>query len=111
MTGAKSWRLEGYGPDAKTAIAGAQALADEGSHGEVEPLHLLYRLLDRDSFTQRVFTEAGIDPGDVLVEAEAVMRRVPQVPGAVAYLSSRMLGLTTRAETEAARDGATVRVR
>jgi ATP-dependent Clp protease ATP-binding subunit ClpB len=108
---AKSWRLEGYAPDAMTAIAGAQALADERSHVEVEPLHLLYRLLDRDGYTQKVFAEAGVEPGDALVEAEAVMRRVPQVPAAVAYLSPRMLALTTRAEGEAARDGVPVRVR
>jgi ATP-dependent Clp protease ATP-binding subunit ClpB len=108
---AKSWRLEGYAADAKTAIAGAQALADERSHVEVEPIHLLYRLLDRDGYAQKVFTEAGVDPGDALVEAEAVLRRVPQVPNAVAYLSPRMLALTTRAEGEASRDGMPVRVR
>jgi ATP-dependent Clp protease ATP-binding subunit ClpB len=39
------------------------------------------------------------------------MRRIQQVPNAVAYLSPRMLGLTTRAESEAARDGGQVRVR
>ncbi len=108
---AKSWRLEGYAPDAKTAIAGAQALADERSHPEVEPIHLLYRLLDRDAFTQDVFTKAGVDPGDALVEAEAVLRRLPQVPNAIAYLSPRMLGLTARAEQEATRDGAQIRTR
>src|SRR5688572_20245049 len=111
MTASRSWRLEGYGQDAKTAIAGAQALADERSHVEVEPIHLLYRLLDRDAYTQKVFTEAGVEPGDALVEAEAVLRRLPQVPSAVAFLSPRMLALTSRAESEAARDGATVRTR
>ncbi len=111
MTAAKSWRLEGYAPDAKTAIAGAQALADERSHAEVDPLHLLYRLLDRDTYAQKVFESAGVDPGDVLVEAEAVMRRIPQVPNAVAYLSPKMLAVTTRAESEASRDGGAVRVR
>ncbi len=111
MTTTRSWRLEGYGADAKTAIAGSQALADERSHAEVDPLHLFYRLLDRDAYTQKVFETAGIDPGDALVEAEAVMRRLQQVPNAVAYLSAKMLGLTTRAEAEAARDGASVRVR
>jgi ATP-dependent Clp protease ATP-binding subunit ClpB len=111
MTAARNWRLEGYAPDAKTAIAGAQALADERSHAEVEPLHLLYRLLDRDTFAQKAVGDAGVDPGDVLVEAEAVMRRVPQVPNAVAYLSPRMLAITARAEAEAARDAVPVRVR
>src|SRR5581483_4202920 len=111
MTATRNWRLEGYGPDAKAAIAGAQALADERSHAEVETLHLLFRLLDRDPYTQRVFESAGVDPGDALVECEAVLRKIPQVPGAVAYLSPRMLGLTTRAEAEATREASQVRVR
>ncbi|MEZ4393185.1 MAG: ATP-dependent Clp protease ATP-binding subunit [Polyangiales bacterium] len=111
MSTTRSWKLEGYAPDAKTALSGAQSLADERGHAEVESLHLLYRLLDRDTLTQKAFEGAGIDPGDLLVEAEAVMRRIQQVPNAVAYLSPRMLGLTTRAESEAARDGGPVRVR
>lgn len=111
MSTTRSWKLEGYAPDAKTALSGAQSLADERGHAEVESLHLLYRLLDRDPLTQKAFEGAGIDPGDLLIEAEAVMRRIQQVPNAVAYLSPRMLGLTTRAESEAARDGSPVRVR
>lgn len=111
MTTTRSWRLEGYGADAKTAIAGSQALADERSHAEVDPLHLFYRLLDRDAYTQKVFETAGVDAGDALVEAEAVMRKLQQVPNAVAFLSAKMLALTTRAEAEASRDGASVRVR
>ena len=111
MSTTRSWKLEGYAPDAKTALAGAQSLADERGHAEVESLHLLYRLLDRDALTQKAFEGAGVDPGDVLVEAEAVMRKIQQVPNAVAYLSPRLLGVTTRAESEAARDGSPVRVR
>ncbi len=111
MAATRNWRLEGYAPDAKTAISGAQALADERSHAEVETIHLLYRLLDRDTYTQKVFESAGIDPGDALVECEAILRRIQQVPGAVAYLSPRMLQLTTRAESEATREASPVRVR
>jgi ATP-dependent Clp protease ATP-binding subunit ClpA len=48
MSTPRSWKLEGYAPDAKTALSGAQSLADERGHAEVESLHLLYRLLDRD---------------------------------------------------------------
>ena len=107
----RSWNLDGYGPDAKAALAGAQSLADERSHAEVESLHLLFRLLDRDPLVQRAFEQAGVDPGDLLFECEAVLRKIPQVPGAVAFLSPRLLGLTTRAESEAARDASPVRVR
>jgi ATP-dependent Clp protease ATP-binding subunit ClpB len=111
MSTTRSWKLEGYAPDAKTALSGAQSLADERGHAEVESLHLLYRLLDRDALTQKAFEGAGVDPGDVLVEAEAVLRKVQQVPNAVAFLSPRFLGVTSRAESEAARDGSPVRVR
>ncbi len=111
MTTTRSWRLEGYAADAKTAIAGAQALADERSHVEVEPLHLFYRLLDRDAYAQKVLEGAGVDPSDALVEAEAVLRRIVQAPNAIAYLSPRMLAITARAESEASRDATPVRVR
>ncbi|MBI5513564.1 MAG: AAA family ATPase [Deltaproteobacteria bacterium] len=111
MTATRNWRLEGYAPDAKAAIAGAQALADERSHAEADSLHLLFRLLDRDPWTQKVFEAAGVDPGETLVETEAVLRKIPQVPGAIAYLSPRMLQLTTRAEAEATREAVPVRVR
>lgn len=111
MTTTRSWRLEGYAADAKTAIAGAQALADERSHVEVEPLHLFYRLLDRDAYAQKLIEAAGVDPGDVLVEAEAVLRRLVQAPNAIAYLSPRMLAITARAESEASREATQVRVR
>ena len=111
MTATRNWRLEGYAQDARSMIAGAQSLADERSHAEVESVHLLFRLLDRDPLTQKSFESAGVDPGDVIVETEAVLRKITQVPGAVAYLSPRMLGLCTRAEAEAAREATPVRIR
>ncbi len=111
MSATRNWRLEGYAQDARTVIAGAQSLADERGHVEVESVHLLFRLLDRDPLTQKAFETAGIDPGDLIVETEAVLRKIVQVPGAVAYLSPKMLGLCSRAEAEAAREGTAVRVR
>ncbi len=103
--------MEGYAPDAKAALAGAQSLADERAHAEVDAIHLLYRLLDRDPLTQQSFGMAGYDPGDLLVECEAVLRKIPQVPGAVAYVSPKLLGVGTRAESEASREASSVRVR
>ncbi len=111
MSATRNWRLEGYAQDARTVIAGAQSLADERGHAEVESVHLLFRLLDRDPLTQKAFEAAGIDAGDLIVETEAVLRKITQVPGAVAYLSPRMLGLCSRAEAEAAREASAVRVR
>ncbi|MDP3275555.1 MAG: AAA family ATPase [Deltaproteobacteria bacterium] len=111
MTTQRAWRLEGYAGDAKTAVTGAQALADERSHLEVDPIHLFYRLVDRDTYVQKVLETAGVDPGDVLVECESVLRRLTQIPNAVAFVSPRLLALAARAESEATRDATPVRVR
>jgi ATP-dependent Clp protease ATP-binding subunit ClpB len=98
-------QLEAYTREARAHIAAAQALADERKHGEVEPLHLFYRLVERDASAQSALSRAGVDAADALVEAEAQLRRLPRAPGAVAYLSPRMLELLGRAEGEAARAG------
>ncbi len=98
-------RLEAYAKDARTLIAGAQTLADERGNTEVEPLHLFYRLVEKDGAAQEAIRRAGVEPKDVLVESEAQVRRLAKVDGAVAYLSPRLLDLLGRAEGEAARQG------
>ena len=98
-------RLEAYAKDARTLIAGAQALADERGNPEVEPLHLFYRLLEKDGTAQDAIRRAGVEPTDVLVESEAQLRKLPKLDGAVAYMSPRLLDLLGRAEGEAARRG------
>ncbi|MBZ0119876.1 MAG: chaperone protein ClpB, partial [Sandaracinaceae bacterium] len=104
-------RLEAYRKDARQLIAAAQALADERGNTEVEPLHLLYRLVEGTESVQEAIRRAGVDPIDLLVEAEAEVRRLPKAKGTVSYLSPRMLDLLGRAEGEAARDsGAQVNV-
>ncbi|HJL15084.1 MAG TPA: AAA family ATPase [Sandaracinaceae bacterium LLY-WYZ-13_1] len=97
-------RLEAYEKDARQLIAAAQALADERGNTEVEPLHLLYRLVEGTETVQDSIRRAGVDPTDLLVEAEAEVRKLPKASGAVSYLSPRMLDLLGRAEGEAARD-------
>ena len=98
-------RLEAYAKDARTLIAGAQTLADERGNPEVEPLHLFYRLLEKDGTAQDAIRRAGVEPTDVLVESEAQLRKLPKLDGAVAYMSPRLLDLLGRAEGEAARQG------
>jgi ATP-dependent Clp protease ATP-binding subunit ClpB len=98
-------RLEAYAKDARQVIAGAQNLADERENTEVEPLHVLYRLMEREEGPQDAVRRAGVDPADVLVECEAQVRKLSRLPDAVAYLSPRLLDLLSRAEGEAARNG------
>ncbi|MEP7051974.1 MAG: AAA family ATPase [Pseudomonadota bacterium] len=95
--------LERYAADAKGLVAGAQALADERKHAEVQPLHLLVRALARDVGVRAVF-ERGVSN---VLEFEAALERVlgnlPRSPEP-AYLSVSMLDLLERAQREADRE-------
>ncbi len=93
--------LERYAPDAKALVAGAQALADERKHGQVLPLHLLSRAIERDRGVQEVFKKAGASATDIAVEAETQLSRLPKTQGGLAYLSTATLQLLGRAEKEA----------
>ncbi|MBN8611125.1 MAG: AAA family ATPase [Deltaproteobacteria bacterium] len=104
MTRNLTLRLDAYDRDAQRMIHAAQALADERKHPEVEPLHLLHRLLERNEGTQAIVRRAGADPTEALLEAEQLVRRMPKADGVVAYFSPRMHDLLARAEGEGARD-------
>jgi ATP-dependent Clp protease ATP-binding subunit ClpB len=105
MPAEQTIHLERYAPDAKALVAGAQSLADERKHAQVEPLHLLARAVDRDRGVAEVFKKAGAAPSDVAVEAEGALSRIPKATSGLAYLSNAMLALLARAEKEAGTDG------
>ncbi len=101
MAAEQTIHLDRYAPDAKALVAGAQSLADERKHSQVEPVHLLARALERDRGIQEVFRRAGADPADVAVEAESALGRISKTTAGLAYLSNAMLQLLARAEKEA----------
>ncbi|UCH30418.1 MAG: AAA family ATPase [Myxococcales bacterium] len=99
-------RLDAYGADARRDVAGAQQLADDRGHAEVDPIHLWYELVDRSGIVQDALRESGVDPIDVLVESEWALRRLQRSDANTeAYLSSRFLEMLSRAELEATRHG------
>ena len=98
-------RLESYAREARELIGAAQTLADERQHAEVEPLHLLFLLLEQAEGAADAVERAGVDPHDVLVEAELLLRRMRSSRDGKSYLSPRLLDLLGRAEGEAARQG------
>src|SRR5271166_1789053 len=102
MASEQTIHLDLYSPDAKALVAGAQSLADERKHAQVEPIHLLARAIERDRGIQEVFRRAGADPADISVEAESGLARINKTTAGLAYLSSAMLQLLARAEKEAA---------
>ncbi|MBI2897781.1 MAG: AAA family ATPase [Deltaproteobacteria bacterium] len=101
---ARTLRLESYTPEAKSAVASAQQLADDRDHPEVEAIHLLHKLAERDLGTAAALKKMAVAPTDVVAEAEVVLRKLPVVRGSVAFLSPRLQELLGRAEVEAARD-------
>jgi ATP-dependent Clp protease ATP-binding subunit ClpB len=101
MAAEQTIHLDRYAPDAKALVAGAQSLADERKHAQVEPIHLLARANERDRGVQEVFRKAGADPADLSVEAESQLARINKTTGGLAYLSNAMLQLLARAEKEA----------
>ncbi|MGB5191415.1 MAG: ATP-dependent Clp protease ATP-binding subunit [Polyangiales bacterium] len=99
-------RLDAYDADARRYVAGAQQLADDRRHPEVEPIHLWYELVDRSDATQAALRDSGVDPTDVLVESEWALRRLRASDAKTeSYLSARFLELLSRAELEATRHG------
>jgi len=101
MAAEQTIHLDRYAADAKALVAGAQSLADERKHGQVEPIHLLARAIERDRGVQEVLRRAGADPADLAVEAESTLSRMSKTTNGLAYLSSAMLQLLARAEKEA----------
>lgn len=101
MAAEQTIHLERYAPDAKALVAGAQSLADERKHVQVEPIHLLARALDRDRGVAEVFRKAGADPADVAAEADTQLSKLAKATSGLAYLSTAMLALLGRAEKEA----------
>ncbi|MBP9111475.1 MAG: AAA family ATPase, partial [Polyangiaceae bacterium] len=95
-------QLDKYAPDAKSLVSGAQSLADDRKHALVEPVHFLYRAVDRDRGVAEVFKRSGAAPTDVLTEAELALARIAKSSGGLAYLSEAMLEFLKRAEKEAA---------
>ena len=77
MAAEQTIHLERYSPDAKALVASAQSLADDRKHAQVEPIHLLARVVERDGGAREVFRRAGAEPADAAATRTraATMRR------------------------------------
>jgi ATP-dependent Clp protease ATP-binding subunit ClpC len=97
--------LDRYQPFARSLVAGAQALADERKHPEVQPLHLLSRALERGRSTRGVFERAIASVLDFEAAVERALAALPQSKER-SYLSDAMLDLLSRAERDATQERA-----
>ncbi|MSP23663.1 MAG: AAA family ATPase [Myxococcales bacterium] len=96
-------RLEKFTADAKQLVAGAQQLADERQHGEVIPIHLLARAVERSPGFCAVLKAAGAAPDGVRELCDRALGKLAR-GAAVAYVSPRFVDLLDRAAREASRD-------
>ncbi|MEZ4220105.1 MAG: AAA family ATPase [Polyangiaceae bacterium] len=97
--------LDRFAPDARALVAGAQALADERKHVEVQPLHLLVCGLGLDAGVGAVLRAAGADVVELQASAERALGELPKAQEP-SYLSAAMLDLLERAQRESDRDHA-----
>ncbi len=96
-------RLEKFSVEAKQIVAGAQQLADERQHGQVLPLHVLARAVERSPAIAAVFKSAGAPPDEVAELCDKALRRLGKT-GGMSSVSPRLADLLDRAEREAKRD-------
>ena len=92
--------LDKFTQKAQEAILGAQSLAGEYSHGQIEPEHLLLTLLRQsDGVVPQIVQKLEANPGEMALRLEKELQRKPKVYGATAQVRfSREL---TRALDEA----------
>lgn len=100
---ATTMSLDRYTSDSKALVAGAQALADERNHAEVQPLHLLVRGLERDPGVGEVFRQAGVNLIELQSAADKALGELPRA-NEPAYLAVAFLDLLERAERESERE-------
>lgn len=79
--------LNKFTQKAQEAIVGAQALAGEYSHGQIEPEHLLLALLRQsDGIVPQIVQKLEASPAEMALALERVLRGKPKVYGATAQV-------------------------
>ncbi len=81
----------------------AQSRAQELSHQELRPLHLLWAFLDQEeNIVNAIFAKIGVNAQKVKNEVEASLEKIPKVEGGgEIYLSSSLRRIISKAEKEA----------
>src|SRR3979409_2549142 len=94
-----------YTEKAQEAVLGAQQLAEQMSHAQVEPEHLLVSLVEqREGVVPELLRKIAVDPAVVGGEARALPAKTPQAyGGSQPSLSPRLKLVTDLAQAEADR--------
>jgi ATP-dependent Clp protease ATP-binding subunit ClpB len=94
-----------YTEKAQEAVLGAQHLAEQMNHAQIEPEHLLVSLLEqRDGIVPELVRKMNVDPAALATAARELLARMPQAyGGAQPGLSPRLKLVTDMAQAEADR--------
>ncbi len=97
--------LNTFTEKAQEALVGAQQLAQQLNHAQVEPEHLLVTLAEQpDGVVPEVLRKVGVEPRRLAGAARAALARRPQVHGAATpALSARLAAIVEMAQAEARR--------
>ena len=98
--------LNKFTQKAQEAIIGAQSLAGESSHGQIEPEHLLLLLLRQsDGIVPQIVQKLEANPDEMALPLEREVQRKPKVYGATAQvgLSRELARVLDEAQKVAAR--------
>ncbi len=98
--------LNKFTQKAQEAIIGAQSLAGEYSHGQIEPEHLLLLLLRQsDGIVPQIVQKLEANPDEMALSLEREVQRKPKVYGATAQvgLSRELARVLDEAQKVAAR--------
>jgi ATP-dependent Clp protease ATP-binding subunit ClpB len=80
--------LSRYTEKAQQVVFEAKTLAEESSHSQVEPLHLLAALLTQsDGVVPQVISKLGMSPVQLVTDVQQVLSRKPKAYGAGARVS------------------------
>src|ERR1039458_8133439 len=85
------------------AFSAAQEIASRKGHNTIEPLHLLFALLEQEGgLVAPVLQKIGANPAYILGKVEEGLKKLPQVSGtAQVYLSPAADSLLDKAQKEA----------
>jgi ATP-dependent Clp protease ATP-binding subunit ClpB len=101
----KAMNINKYTEKAQEAVLAAQQLAEQSSHAQIEPEHLLTALVEqRDGVVPEVLRKMSIDPALIAQEARALLAKIPQAyGGSQPGISPRLKLVTDLAQAEADR--------
>src|SRR5262245_56224845 len=97
--------LNKYTQKAQEAVLAAQQLAEQSSHAQIEPEHLLAALVEQhEGVVPEVLRKMSADPAAIAKEARGLLAKIPQAyGGSQPGLSPRLKLVADLAEAEAER--------